>query len=59
MLVSVYVAAALEIFVAAGKLSVSACGSQFPDQGWNKGPLLWEHRVLATGPRGKSRQFGR
>ena len=30
-----------------------SCG-QFPDQGWNLGPLHWEHRVLATGPPGKS-----
>ena len=29
-------------------------GSQFPDQGSNLGPLQWEHRVLTTGPPGKS-----
>ena len=35
-------------------LSVVACGIQFPDQRSNLGPLCWEHRVLATGPTGKS-----
>ena len=29
-------------------------GSQFPGQGWNPGPLNWEHGVLATGQPGKS-----
>ena len=29
-------------------------GSQFPDQGSNLCPLHWEHRVLTTGPPGKS-----
>ena len=33
---------------------VAACGIQFPDQGQNLGPLHWEHKVLATGPLGKS-----
>ena len=32
----------------------AACGIKFPDQGLNPGPLHWEHRVLATGPPGKS-----
>ena len=32
------------------ELSVVACGSSFPDQGWNLGPLHGEHRVLASGP---------
>ena len=36
---------------------VAACGIQFPDQGLNSGPLLWECRVLATGPPGKSLIF--
>ena len=40
--------------VVACKLLVAACGIQFPDQGSNLGPLHWEHRVLATGPSGKS-----
>ena len=34
-------------------------GSYFPNQGWNLGPpnptpLSWKHRVLTTGPPGKS-----
>ena len=33
---------------------VAACGIYFPNQGSNPGPLHWEHRVLATGPPGKS-----
>ena len=32
----------------------TACDMEFPDQGWNPGPLQWELRVLATGPPGKS-----
>ena len=39
---------ACEIFI------VTTCGIQFPDQGSNLGPQCWEHRVLVTGPRGKS-----
>ena len=31
-------------------LLVVAFGIQFLDQGLNPGPLLWEHRVRATGP---------
>ena len=34
--------------------SAAACGIHFPDQGSNPGPLHWGHRVLATGPPGKS-----
>ena len=30
------------VLAAAGKLLVVACGIQFPDQGWNPGPLHWE-----------------
>ena len=37
----------------AGSLVV-ACRIWFPDQGWNSGPLDCEHKVLATGPLGKS-----
>ena len=37
----------------AGSL-VLACRIQFPDQGWNLGPLHWERGVPATGPPGKS-----
>ena len=33
---------------------VAACRIQFPDQGPNPDPLHWEHRVLATGPPGRS-----
>ena len=33
--------------------TVEACRISFPDQGWNPGPLLWEHGVLATGPPGE------
>lgn len=32
----------------------AACGTQFPDQGSNPGPLCWEGGVLATGPQRKS-----
>ena len=39
---------------ARGIFSVVARGIQFPNQGSNLGPLCWEHRVLATGPPGKS-----
>ena len=31
-----------------------ACGIYFPDQRSNRGPLPWEHGVLATEPPGKS-----
>ena len=40
--------------VVACRLLVVACGIQFPDQGWNLGPLHWERRVLPTGSSGKS-----
>ena len=33
---------------------VAAHGIEFPDQGWNVGPLHWKLGVLATGPPGKS-----
>ena len=42
-----------ELWVAACKPLVAACGSYFPDQGMNLSPLHWEHGVLATGPPGK------
>ena len=29
-------------------------GVQFSHQGWNPGPLHWKHKVLTTGPPGKS-----
>ena len=31
-----------------------ACGIEFPDQGWNLGPLHWECKAFATGPPGMS-----
>ena len=34
-----------------------ACGIQFPDQGSLLGYLRWEHRVLGTGPPGKSLHY--
>ena len=37
------------------KLWFVACEILFPDQESNWGPLHWEHRVLSTGPPGKSR----
>ena len=33
---------------------VAACRIQFPDQGWNPGPLHWQHGVLTTGPPDKT-----
>ena len=41
------------IFAVASEFLVEACWSLFPDQGLNLGLLHWEHRVLATGPRGR------
>ena len=35
-------------------LFVEACGTKFPDQGSNPGPLHQECGVLTTGPPGKS-----
>ena len=37
----------------AGSFLVGHVGS---NQGWDLGPLHWEHGVLATGPPGKSQQ---
>ena len=42
------------VLAAAGELLNVACGIQFPDQRSNPGPPYREHRVLATGPPGKS-----
>ena len=39
------------------KLLLATCGTYFPDQGLNLGPLLWECGVLATGPPGKSFKY--
>ena len=43
-----------DLSVVTYKLLIVACRIQFPDQGSNLSPLNWEHRVLATGPPGKS-----
>ena len=43
------------VFAAARRLFVVVCGIQFPDQGWNLGPLHWECHVLAAGLPGKCR----
>lgn len=43
-----------QFLVTACKPLVEACGIQSPYQGWNSGPLHWEHGVLATGLPGKS-----
>ena len=40
------------------ELLVVACGTWFPDQGSNPGPLHWECGVLATGPSGRSLHSG-
>ena len=43
-----------QVFDAAFRILVVTCETSFPDQGWNLSPLSLEHRVLATGPPGKS-----
>ena len=46
------------LLVAAGHEQLAvACGTLFPDQELNPGPLHWEQRFLATGPPGKSQVF--
>ena len=48
---------ACRIFLVVGcDLLVAACGTWFPDQGSNPGPLHWECGVLATGPPRKALQ---
>ena len=42
------------LFIWPHQVLVTACGIQFPDQGLNPGPLLWEVGISATGPPGKS-----
>ena len=42
------------LLVSACKLLVEAYGILLPDQGYNPGPLHWEHEVLATGTPAKS-----
>ena len=46
------------LFVYLAALGLS-CGlwDLVPEQGWNPGPLHWEHRVLTTAPPGKSLVF--
>ena len=39
------------LFIWLSWVVVVAGGIQFPKQGLNLGPLHWEHRVSATGPR--------
>ena len=46
----------LDIELRHANFQLQACQIQFPDQGWNLGPLHQEHRVLATGPPGKYRK---
>ena len=43
-----------DLLIAVCETLFVAYGIWVPDQGLNSGPLLWEHRVLATGPPGKS-----
>ena len=43
--------------VAPRKLLAGACRSWFSHPGLNPDPLQWEHRVLTTGPPGKSLKF--
>ena len=42
------------LVVASGLLVVACMWIVVPNQGSNPGPLHWEHRVLPTGPPGKS-----
>ena len=44
----------IHVFIWPHRVSVAACGNQFPDQGSNLGSLHWEHGVLAIGSPGKS-----
>ena len=37
-----------------GMQDLFSCSLQFPDQWWRQGSFYWRHRVLATGPPGKS-----
>ena len=47
----------LFLFIWLHRVLVVAHGNQFPDQGSNPAPLYREHRVLATGPPGNSRDW--
>ena len=43
-----------QVLVAACRIFRTRCGIQFSDREPNPGSLYWEHRLLATGPPGKS-----
>ena len=45
------------LFIWFRRVLVTACGTYFPDQGSNPGPLHWEHGVLTTVPLGQSLLF--
>ena len=42
------------VFFEAHELLAVVCEMQFPDQGWNPGPLHWEHRASDSGTPGRS-----
>ena len=42
------------VFFVARELLAVTCEMQFPDQGWNPGPLHWEHRASDSGTPGRS-----
>ena len=42
------------IFIWLHWVLVAVCGTKFPDQGWNPGPLHWKHGVSTTRSPGKS-----
>lgn len=46
-----------QVLVMACKLLVETCGLQSPYQGWNSGPLHWEHGVSAIGHLGSPCNF--
>ena len=52
--ISIYLFGSEESQYAGSSTFIAAYGIQFSDQGWNPGPPHWEHRVLTTGPPGKS-----
>ena len=45
------------LFIWLPRVLAVVCGTYFPDQGLNPGPLHWEHGTLATGPPGKSPHY--
>ena len=50
----IYLFGCTGVSVVAWQIFTAACGTWFPDQGLNRGPLLREGGVLAPGPPGKS-----